>query len=147
MITARPSTWPRLTPKRLRARMAGLMALEIPTIVTGDYNVIPRDCDVWLPRAMAEDALMQTQPRDAYARLLADGWTDALASHHPAGGVWTYWDYQAGAWQRDNGIRIDHFLLSPEAVDQTVDCRIDRAPRGKEKASDHTPVVLEIKGY
>ena len=76
----------------------------------GDFNVIPEDKDVWAPAAMASDALMQPESRDAYARLIADGWTDALGALNPAGGVWTYWDYQAGAWQRDHGFRIDHAL-------------------------------------
>ena len=131
--------------ERLRTRMGALMALEIPAIVTGDFNVIPRDCDVWQPKAMAEDALMQPRSRDAYATLLADGWTDAIATQYPAGGVWTYWDYQAGAWQRDHGFRIDHALLSPEAADRLVACGVDKAHRGREKASDHAPMWVELR--
>ena len=130
---------------RLRRHMAALMALEIPAVVIGDYNVIPRDCDVWSPRAMAEDALMQPQSRDAYATLLADGWTDALATHYPAGGVWTFWDYQAGAWQRDHGFRIDHALLSPEAADRLLACGVDKDHRGREKASDHAPMWVQLR--
>src|SRR3546814_6315249 len=87
--------------QRLRDRARALLAAEIPTVLTGDYNVIPHDDDVWDARAMANDALMQPDSRDAWFRLLGDGWTDALRSRHPAGHVWTFWDYQAGGWQRD----------------------------------------------
>lgn len=130
---------------RLRRRMAAIRAEEVPAIVTGDYNVIPHDHDVWTPSAMASDALMQPESRDAYFRLLADGWTDALATHYPRGGVWTFWDYQAGAWQRDHGFRIDHSLLSPELADRLVACGVDKEYRGREKASDHAPVWVELK--
>ena len=132
--------------ERLRARMAAVLAEEVPAAMVGDYNVIPRDCDIWAPKAMADDALMQPESRDAYARLLNDGWTDALATHNPAGGVWTYWDYQAGAWQRDHGFRIDHALLSPELADRLVTCGVDKDHRGREKASDHAPVWVEVRG-
>ncbi len=130
--------------ERLRVRMAEIAAEEVPAIVTGDFNVIPEDKDVWSPAAMAPDALMQPQSRDAYARLLADGWTDALNLHNPRGGVWTFWDYQAGAWQRDHGFRIDHALLSPELADRLVASGVDKEHRGRERASDHTPVWVEL---
>ncbi|QWC56788.1 exodeoxyribonuclease III [Erythrobacter sp. 3-20A1M] len=130
--------------ERLRARMAELWAREVPAIVLGDFNVIPQDKDVWSPQAMASDALMQPASRDAYARLLADGWTDAIATLNPRGGIWTFWDYQAGAWQRDHGFRIDHCLLSPELADRLVAAGVDKEYRGREKASDHTPVWVEI---
>jgi exodeoxyribonuclease-3 len=132
--------------ERLRARLAELLARERPTVVVGDFNVIPYDRDVWSPQAMANDALMQPQSRAAYARLLNDGWTDALAALNPRGGVWTYWDYQAGAWQRDHGFRIDHLLLSPEAADRLVKAGVDKEYRGREKASDHAPVWVELAG-
>ena len=131
--------------ERLRARMREIMAEEVPAVVLGDYNVIPEDRDVWSPAAMASDALMQPQSRDAYARLLGDGWTDALALHNPDGGVWTFWDYQAGAWQRDHGFRIDHALLSPELSDRLAACGVDKDHRGREKASDHAPVWIEVR--
>lgn len=130
--------------KRLRTRMAELWAQEIPCVIAGDYNVIPFDDDVWSPKAMASDALMQVQSRDAYQRLLHDGWTDAVRTLNPRGGVWTYWDYQAGAWQRDHGFRIDHLLLSPELADRLRSVGVDKAYRGREKASDHTPVWVDI---
>lgn len=126
--------------ERLRARMAQIWAEEVPAAVLGDFNVIPEDNDVWSPKAMADDALMQPAARAAYSRLLGDGWTDALRSHNPRGGVWTYWDYQAGAWQRDHGFRIDHILLSPELADRLEAVGVDRAHRGRDKASDHAPV-------
>jgi len=132
--------------ERLRARLAELLARERPTVVVGDFNVIPYDRDVWSPQAMANDALMQPQSRAAYARILNDGWTDAVAALNPRGGVWTYWDYQAGAWQRDHGFRIDHLLLSPEAADRLVKAGVDKEYRGREKASDHAPVWVELAG-
>jgi len=131
--------------KRLRARAAEIWAEEVPAILAGDYNVIPYDRDVWSVGAMADDALMQPESRSAYRALTGDGWTDALAAIHPAGGVWTYWDYQAGAWQRDAGFRIDHLLLSPIAADRLVTAQVDKAYRGREKASDHAPVWVELR--
>ncbi len=131
--------------ERLRARMAAILAEEVPAIVTGDFNVIPTDRDIWAPKAMAEDALMQPESRNAYLRLLNQGWTDALATHNPQGGVWTYWDYQAGAWQRDHGFRIDHALLSPELADRLEACGVDKEHRGREKASDHAPVWVQLR--
>jgi len=130
--------------KRLRAHAASLWAQEIPTALVGDYNVIPEDKDVWSVRAMATDALMQPESRDAYARLLGDGWTDALDTLNPRGGVWTYWDYQAGAWQRDHGFRIDHMLLSPELAVRLQAAGVDKEHRGREKASDHAPVWVDL---
>ena len=131
--------------ERLRARMAAIQAEEVPAIVTGDFNVIPTDADIWSPKAMADDALMQPESRDAYLRLLHDGWTDAIATHNPRGGVWTYWDYQAGAWQRDHGFRIDHALLSPELADRLESCGVDKDHRGREKASDHAPMWVRLR--
>lgn len=130
---------------RLRRRMGEIWAEERPALVIGDYNVIPMDRDVWSPKAMADDALMQPESRDAYQRLQNDGWTDALGLHNPLGGVWTYWDYQAGAWQRDHGFRIDHALLSPEIADRLVACGVDKAHRGREKASDHAPTWVDFR--
>lgn len=131
--------------ERLRIHAASLWTQEIPTALVGDFNVIPQDKDVWSPRAMASDALMQPASRDAYARLLADGWTDAVDTLNPRGGVWTFWDYQAGAWQRDHGFRIDHLLLSPELADRLSAVGVDKEHRGREKASDHAPVWVELK--
>ncbi len=131
--------------RRLRLRLQELLAREQPTVVVGDFNVIPEDKDVFSVRAMQNDALMQPESRDAYRRILNDGWTDAIDTLNPAGGVWTFWDYQAGAWQRDHGFRIDHLLLSPEAADLLAAAGVDKAHRGREKASDHAPVWVELK--
>ena len=130
---------------RLQERLRELLARERPTVVIGDFNVIPEDKDVFSVRAMAADALMQPESRDAYRRILNDGWTDALDTLNPRGGVWTFWDYQAGAWQRDHGFRIDHLLLSPEAADRLASAGVDKEYRGREKASDHAPVWVELK--
>jgi exodeoxyribonuclease III len=130
--------------ERLRTRMRTLWESEQPTIVLGDFNVIPHNDDVWSVRAMQDDALMQPESRNAYQRILADGWTDAVRTLNPRGGVWTYWDYQRGAWQRDHGFRIDHCLLSPELADRLTAVGVDKEYRGREKASDHTPVWVEI---
>jgi exodeoxyribonuclease III len=130
--------------ERLRAHARSLLTNEQPTVLAGDYNVIPRPSDIWSNAAMTEDALRQPESIAAYRRILADGWTDALASHYPAGGIWTYWDYQAGAWQQDRGFRIDHLLLSPQAADLLHSCGVDKEHRGREKASDHAPTWIEL---
>ncbi|WP_093666234.1 exodeoxyribonuclease III [Sphingomonas gellani] len=130
---------------RLRSRATELLSEEVPAVLAGDYNVIPHDDDTFSVRAMAEDALMQPESRAGYRRLLADGWTDALRTRHPAGKIWTFWDYQAGAWQRDAGFRIDHLLLSPRAADRLVDAGVDKAHRGREKASDHAPTWVRLR--
>jgi len=131
--------------ERLRVRAGELLAEEVPAVLAGDYNVIANDDDTYSVRAMAEDALMQPESRAGYRRLLGDGWTDALRTRQPGGGVWTFWDYQAGAWQRDAGFRIDHLLLSPSAADRLVDAGVDKAYRGREKASDHAPTWARLR--
>jgi exodeoxyribonuclease-3 len=131
--------------ERLRTRAAALLAEEVPAVLAGDYNVIPNDDDTFSVRAMQEDALMQQESRAEYRRLLGQGWTDALRTRHPAGKVWTFWDYQAGAWARDAGFRIDHLLLSPQAADRLVDADVDKAHRGRDKASDHAPTWVRLR--
>jgi len=130
---------------RLRDRALALLAEERPAVLAGDYNVIPNDDDTFSVRAMQDDALMQPQSRARYRALVAQGWTDALRTRHPGGGVWTFWDYQAGAWQRDAGFRIDHLLLSPQAADRLVDAGVDKDYRGREKASDHAPTWVRLR--
>lgn len=130
---------------RLAARARELLAEETPVVLAGDYNVIPNDDDTYSVRAMQDDALMQPESRAGFRALLAQGWTDALRTRHPGGGVWTFWDYQAGAWQRDAGFRIDHLLLSPVAADRLIDASVDKAYRGREKASDHAPTWVELR--
>jgi exodeoxyribonuclease-3 len=130
--------------ERLAARARDLLTEEVPVVLMGDYNVIPNDDDTFSVRVMAADALMQPESRAAYRRLLAQGWTDALRTRRPTGGVWTFWDYQAGAWQRDAGFRIDHLLLSPQAADRLADAGVDKDYRGREKASDHAPTWVRL---
>ena len=131
--------------ERLAARARGLLAEERPAVLAGDYNVIPNDDDTYSVPAMASDALMQPESRAAYRRLLAQGWTDSLRTRAPKGGVWTFWDYQAGSWQRDAGFRIDHLLLSPQAADRLVDAGVDKSYRGRDKASDHAPTWVRLR--
>ncbi len=130
---------------RLRTRATALLDEERAVVLAGDYNVIANDDDVYSVRAMQEDALMQPESRAGYRTLLAQGWTDALRTRFPTGGVWTFWDYQAGAWQRDAGFRIDHLLLSPIAADRMVDAGVDKEYRGREKASDHAPTWVTLR--
>ncbi|MGE0700939.1 MAG: exodeoxyribonuclease III [Hyphomicrobiaceae bacterium] len=129
---------------RLEAHARSLLAYEEPLVLCGDYNIIPEPSDAKTPQAWTEDALFQPQSRRAWRRLLGLGLTDAVRAVAPGPGVYTFWDYQAGAWQKDNGIRIDHLLLSPQAADRLVTAGVDRTPRGWEKPSDHTPVWVEL---
>ena len=130
--------------ERLQARARALLALEEPVILLGDYNVIPQPEDAARPEAWTEDALYRPETRDAFRRLMAQGWTDGIRAFAPSGERFTFWDYQAGAWQKNNGIRIDHLLLSPQAADLTTAVGIDRDTRDWEKPSDHVPVWCEI---
>lgn len=131
----------------LAAHAVTLFASERPVILCGDYNVIPTDSrdDVFSARAMATDALSQPESRAAFRKLLFQGWTDAIRSRHPTGPVYTFWDYQAGAWARDAGFRIDHLLLSPAAADRLLDAGVDKAARGRDKASDHAPTWATLR--
>ena len=130
--------------KRLAKRTRMLLAQEEMFVLGGDYNVIPTDADVYSPAAFADDALCQPQSRAALRTLLNLGLTDAVRAFHIDGAQYTYWDYQAGAWQKDNGLRIDHLLLSPQAADRLTSVGIDRAERGKVEPSDHVPVWCEL---
>ena len=130
---------------RLEAQAAKLLKSEMPIVLGGDYNVIPSDMDCYDPASWIGDALTRPESRAAFRRLLHLGYSDALRSLHPYEVFYTYWDYQAGAWQRDHGIRIDHLLLSPEALDRLESVTIDRDPRGLEKPSDHTPIVCQVR--
>jgi exodeoxyribonuclease III len=131
---------------RLRARAAALLELDEPMILGGDYNVIPEPVDCHDPKAWADDALFQPESRRAFRALLHLGLTDAFRALHPdEARAYSFWDYQRGAFQLDHGIRIDHLLLSPLAADRLASCTIDKEPRRKPKASDHTPVVVELR--
>lgn len=129
---------------RLATRARELLALEEPAVLAGDYNVIPADEDVYDPEAWRSDALARPEVRSKFREILNLGYTEAYRALHRETGRYTFWDYQAGAWQRDHGFRIDHLLLSPEAADRLVIAGVDKAYRGREKASDHTPVWVEL---
>jgi len=130
--------------QRLHAHFRDLLAEEIPFVMAGDYNIIPEPIDAKRPSAWTSDALFQPESRAAYRRMLSDGLTDAIRLCHPGPGVYTFWDYQAGAFQKDDGIRIDHLLLSPQATDRLRSAGVDRFTRGWEKPSDHVPAWVEL---
>ena len=129
---------------RLEARARGLLAGEEPVVMAGDYNIIPQAEDVERPDDWRDDALFRPESREAYQRIVNLGFTDALRAINPAPMTYTFWDYQAGAWDKNDGIRIDHLLLSPQAADLLNDCQIDRHVRGREKPSDHVPVWIDL---
>ena len=132
--------------ERLHARAAALLDSEMPAVMLGDYNVIPEPRDAAHPERWTDDALFQPESRAALRRIAFDGWADAirLRDQDAARGPFTFWDYQAGAWQKDNGIRIDHILLSPQAADLMIDLGTDRDERAKDKPSDHVPVWVDL---
>lgn len=130
--------------ERLAAHAGELLAEERPTVLAGDYNVIPTDEDVFSARAMAHDALMQPESRAAFRALIYQGWTDALRALHPGERLYTFWDYTMGAWPRDLGLRIDHLLCDPIAADRLTGAGVDRWTRGEDKASDHAPAWVEL---
>ncbi len=130
--------------ERLRRHALDLMALEEPLVLAGDYNVIPQPEDCRDPKAWEGDALFLPETRNAFRRLEAAGLTDALRATADAPGLYTFWDYQAGAWQKNNGIRIDHLMLSPEAAARLAGCGIEKHVRGWEKPSDHVPVFVRM---
>jgi exodeoxyribonuclease-3 len=129
---------------RLITHAKRLLEREQPTVLAGDYNVIPFDEDCYNPAAWAEDALTQPESRARLRSIINLGYLDAVRQINPVGAMYSYWDFQRGAWQKDNGIRIDHLLLSPQAADRLTDSGIDRVPRGKEKPSDHTPAWNDL---
>ncbi|MCH2066050.1 exodeoxyribonuclease III [Shimia sp.] len=130
--------------ERLYARAQELMATEEPFLMAGDYNIIPQDEDAAKPEDWQEDALACPESRAAYRRLLNLGFTEAFRARNQMPGMYSFWDYQAGAWNRNNGIRIDHFLLSPQCADLLQDCQIDKEERGRSKPSDHVPVWVDL---
>ena len=129
---------------RMEAHARGLLAEEAPLVLAGDYNVIPQDIDAARPEVWREDALALPQSRAAFRRLLNLGLTEAIRTRMAQPGLYSFWDYQAGAWEKNNGIRIDHLLLSPQAADLLIDCGIEKDVRGREKPSDHVPVWIEL---
>ncbi len=130
--------------ERLRARAADLLATEEPVLMGGDYNIIPQAEDAAHPDKWREDALFLPASRAAFRRVLNLGYYDAFRLCDPRPGQFSYWDFQKGAWDRNDGIRIDHWLLSPQAADLLRDAGIDKDIRGRDKPSDHVPVWIEV---
>jgi len=130
--------------ERLTAHAASLLEAGVPVILAGDYNVVPTPQDIYPTRSLDNNALIQPQSRAAYARLLAQGWTDALRKLKPEGPLWTFWDYERNRWALDKGMRLDHFLLSPDLAARLTDAGVDRWVRGEENASDHAPAWIEL---
>jgi exodeoxyribonuclease-3 len=131
---------------RLQVYLQNLLDLRQKFIIGGDFNIIPENIDAKHPEEWRHDALFQPESRRKWRSLQHLGLTDAFRALHPTQqDAFSFWDYQAGSWHRDNGIRIDHFLLSPGLADQLHSCHIDKEPRDQEKPSDHTPVVVSFK--
>jgi exodeoxyribonuclease-3 len=130
--------------ERMRHRATDLLATEEPVVMAGDYNVIPQDEDAARPEVWRDDALALPESRAAFRRIVNLGYTEAFRARVQGPGHYSFWDYQAGAWERNNGIRIDHLLLSPQAADLLQDVQIDKEVRGREKPSDHVPVWIEL---
>jgi exodeoxyribonuclease-3 len=129
---------------RLARHAAELLATGMPVVLAGDFNVMPTELDVYKPERWVDDALFRPEVREAFHRLLAQGWTDGLRALHPGERIYTFWDYFRNAWARNAGLRIDHLLLSPSIVDRLVAADVDRQVRGWEKASDHAPTWIEL---
>jgi exodeoxyribonuclease III len=130
--------------ERLITHAAGFIAADVPVVLAGDYNVVPTPQDIYPTRSLDNNALIQPQSRQAFARLLAQGWTDALRKLHPDGPPWTFWDYERDRWRKDKGMRLDHFLLSPVLRQRLMDGGVDKWVRGEENASDHAPAWIEL---
>jgi exodeoxyribonuclease III len=132
--------------ERLIAHAAGLLEAGVPVILAGDYNVVPTPQDIYPTRSLDKNALIQPASRQAFSRLLAQGWTDALRRLKPEGPLWTFWDYKFERWSGDKGMRLDHILLSPNIANRLIDGGVDRWARGQENSSDHAPAwaTLEV---
>ncbi len=130
--------------ERLIAHAADLLATGAPVVLAGDFNVMPTERDVYKPERWVDDALFAPEVRAAFARLIAQGWTDALRTRHPDATIYTFWDYFRNAYGRDAGLRIDHLLLSPAIAGRLVDAQVDRQVRGWEKTSDHAPTWITL---
>ncbi|QGN54957.1 exodeoxyribonuclease III [Novosphingobium sp. Gsoil 351] len=129
---------------RLLDHAQGLLDHRLPVALVGDFNVMPTDLDVYAPERWRDDALFAPEVREAYAALLAQGWTDAVRALHPDERIYTFWKYWRNAFARDSGLRIDHLLLSPDLAAQLTKAGIDRSPRGWENTSDHAPAWIEL---
>lgn len=131
--------------ERFIAHAATLVDASEPTVMAGDYNVVPTDFDIYNPRSWLRDALLQPESRAAYARLLSQGWTDSLRALHPDERIYTFWDYFRQHWQKDSGLRIDHLLVNRALAPSLEAAGVDRWVRGLEKASDHAPTWIRVK--
>ena len=131
--------------ERLIEHAAQLWNSDEPVVLAGDYNVVPTDSDIYDPRGWRKDALLQPESRDAYRRLLGQGWTDAIRKIHPEARIYTFWDFFRNHFERDAGLRIDHLLLSRGLAAQLEDAQVDRWVRGQQKASDHAPTWVKLR--
>jgi exodeoxyribonuclease-3 len=131
--------------ERLIAHAQGLWDSKLPVVLAGDYNVVPTPADIYETSSYKTNALVQPASREAYARLLAQGWTDALRKMHPGETIYTFWDYMRQRWERNGGLRLDHLLLSKPVAKRLRASEVDRLVRGRENASDHAPVWVELK--
>lgn len=131
--------------RRLTEHAQKLISLEEPVVLTGDFNVIPTDLDVYKPERWVDDALFRPETRTAFHELIAQGWTDAIRKLYPDEKIYTFWDYFRNAFSRNAGLRIDHFLLNPQLDKRLVDGGVDRDVRGWERSSDHAPVWIDLK--
>ncbi|MFI5131971.1 MAG: exodeoxyribonuclease III [Chitinophagales bacterium] len=131
--------------KRLTAHAKKLFAEDVPVALIGDFNVMPTELDVYKPEKWINDALFRIEVRDAFKKLVAQGWIDAIRKIYPTEKIYTFWDYFRNAYARDAGLRIDHFLLSPHLSRRLKNAGVDRHVRGWEKTSDHAPVWIELK--
>jgi exodeoxyribonuclease III len=131
--------------QRLTLHAAELIASSMPVVLTGDFNVMPTEIDVYKPERWVNDALFRPEVREAFHRLVAQGWTDAIRKLYPGEIIYTFWDYFRNAFTRNAGLRIDHFLLSPALSDKLLAAGVDKNVRGWEKSSDHAPVWIELK--
>jgi exodeoxyribonuclease III len=130
--------------ERFIVHAGDLLASGAPVVLAGDYNVVPTDQDYYPSRSMIGNALIQPEPRAAFARLLAQGWTDSLRALQPEGSLWTFWGYLRNRWVTDKGMRLDHLLLSPDLAPKLTGGGVDRWVRGEEGASDHAPAWIEL---
>ena len=130
--------------ERLTIHAAELLASKKPVVLTGDYNVIPTELDVYKPERWVEDALFRPETREAFKKLISQGWADAIRKLYPDEKIYTFWDYFRNAYGRDAGLRIDHFLLSPSLKNRLLTAGVDRQVRGWEKTSDHAPVWIGL---
>ena len=131
--------------ERFLVHAAELEGTRLPVLLAGDFNVVPTDADIYAVRSWRENALLQPEPRAAFARLLNQGWIDTVRTLHPSEPMYTFWDYKRDAWKRDAGMRIDHLLASPTLAPRVATAGVDRAVRGCDNASDHAPVWVALE--